>query len=442
MESLDATIIASALPHIARTFGVPPLTLSIGVTAYLVAVGAVIPISGWAAGRLGPRTVSASAIAGFSLASLGCACSTSLAAFVMARMVQGAMAAMMTPVARLLVLDDLPKSELVNFIAFLTWPALIAPLIAPPLGGLIVEHASWRWIFLINLPVGAIGTVIALRVMPARTVIAREPLDVIGLILWTGASAMLVTLVGHAASLPRSVIVAGSAIGALLGVILWRHLARVPAPLFDRSTLEIASFRHVIIGGSLVRSAILANPFLLPLFLQVGLGYGAAKAGLLILAGMAGNIAMNAATTPILLRCRYRRILVINGVLLAIGLAGFAFTDRNTPALLIAFLIGSGLSRSQQFTALNTLAFQDVPAAKMRAANTMFSTAMQVNAAFGIALAALVVGISAREHGNAGGPGLPTFMSASSSSDWLHCWARWTPCGSTPRRGLPAPSPA
>lgn len=400
MEYLDGTIIATALPRMAESFGVTAVQLNVGITAYLVAVGAVIPLSGWLADRLGGRRVFIAAMLLFTLASLGCAASTTLTAFVIARIVQGVAAAMMTPVGRLLVLGNLPKRDLVQTIALLTWPALLAPAIAPPLGGIIVENASWRWIFLINLPLGLIGAIVASRLLTSGQRDRAAQLDGTGFLLWAAVSTGLVVLVGEAARLPIDVALALSATCIVVTAILVRHLRCAPNALFDLSTLRMRSLGHAVIGGSLVRMAILANPFLLPLFLQIGLGLSAARSGVLILIGMAGNIAMKFLTTPILARFPYRAILLVNGLLLAAGFAAFAFVGRGTPIeMTIGLLVATGLCRSMHFTALNTLAFADIPPARMTAASTLFSTAQQLNAALGVAAAGLAIEVSALGHG-------------------------------------------
>lgn len=400
MEYLDGTIIATALPHMAESFGVAAVQLNIGITAYLVAVGTVIPLSGWLAERLGSRRLFIAAMLLFALASLGCAASPTLATFVAARIVQGIAAAMMTPVGRLLVLGDLPKRDLVHTVALLTWPALLAPAIAPPLGGIIVENASWRWIFLLNLPLGLIGAIAAPRLLPGGSGDGKGRLDGSGFLLWAAASAGLVVLVGEAARLPRDVAIGLAMACIVLTVILVRHLRRAPSALFDLTTLRTRSFGHAVIGGSLVRMAILANPFLLPLFLQIGLGFSAARAGVLILIGMVGNIAMKFLTPQILTRYRYRTILLVNGTLLATGFAAFAFVGRGTSIeVTTALLIATGLCRSMHFTALNTLAFTDIPLSRMTHASTLFSTAQQLNAALGVAVAGLAIEVSALAHG-------------------------------------------
>lgn len=402
MEYLDGTIIANALPQIARSFGVGPVALDIGMTAYLAAVGIFIPISGWACDRFGGRRVFALAIAGFTLASLGCAASGSLWSFVACRVAQGIAAAFMTPVGRILVLRDTPPGQLVRVIALLTWPALLAPAIAPPLGGVIVEYASWRWIFLLNLPIGVIGLALVPRLLTRVQPIDTGRFDGLGLLWWSIA---VIALVG-AVQATDMVGAGGAALllgtGIAFGGVAWRHFRRAARPLLDPATLRLPSFAHVVMTGSLSRTAILANPFLLPLLLQIGLGMSALRAGLFILIGMTGNIAMKFATTPILRRFDYRPILFVNGLLLGIGLAAFAAVGPETPdAWLLALLVGTGLARSMQFTALNTLAFADVAPTQTSAASTLLGSMQQINAALAVAMSALIMKLSSGLAGEA-----------------------------------------
>ena len=401
MEYLDGTIIANALPHIARSFHVAAVDLDIGMTAYLIAVGIFIPLSGWVADRVGSRRAFTGAILGFTLASLGCAASGTLGIFVFFRILQGIAAAFMTPVGRLAVLHDARREDLVSTIALLTWPALLAPAIAPPLGGLIVEHTSWRWIFLINVPVGLLGAALVPRLLPQVRPRDPGPIDRRGMLLWAGSIALIVIAVDALARLGTAVTAALLAAAVLLGVAAWRHLRATPHPLLDLTVLRSASFAHAAIAGSFGRIAIMANPFLLPLLLQIGLGMPAAKGGVFILVGMSGNIAMKFATTPVLQMFTYRRVLLVNGALLAAGFGACAAIGPTTPEpWLLTLLVTTGMARSMQFTALNTLAFVDVEPQRMSAASTILSTVQQVNAALGVAISALIIKLSAQWRGS------------------------------------------
>jgi EmrB/QacA subfamily drug resistance transporter len=410
MESLDGTILANALPSMAPDFGAAPVELKITITAYLIAVAVCIPVSGPLARRLGAVRLFQMAMALFALASLGCALSTGLFALTAARVVQGMAASMMLPVGRLLILRDIPKDQLVRAVAVLTWPALLAPIIAPLLGGLIVEHLTWHWIFLINVPIGLSAALLAPHVLsnPPSEPVAR--FDAVGFVIWAVSACLLVGGLGEAADLPGAA-TGGMAIAfAACAALLVRHLKCAPDSLFRLEPLRIGTFRHTIVGGSLVRIAIFANPLLLPLMFQVGLGLSPVDAGFLILLGMLGNLGMKPLTTPILQRFTYRTILVANGLLLSGGFALFALVGPATPRpVLVVLLVGTGMARSMHFTGLNTLAFREVPASQMSAANLLASSAQQVNAALGAAIGALAVEVWTILSGDAGQTDLPAF---------------------------------
>jgi MFS family permease len=370
MENLDGTVITTAVPDIAHSFGVAPLALNVGVSAYLLTLGVFIPISGWVAERYGARRVFAAALAIFTLASVLCGMANSLSEFVWLRVLQGAGGAMMVPVGRLVVLNNTPKEKLIAVIATLTWPALVAPVLGPPVGGFITSYASWRWIFYLNLPLGVIALALAWWLIPDKRAAEQRPFDWPGFLL-SGSALLLLTW------------------GALLLAALGWHLQRAAHPLIDLSSFAIPTFSITIIGGSLFRMAIGAVPFLLPLMFQLGFGLDAFHSGLLVIAVFAGNLLMKPATTPILRRFGFKPVLLVNGLVNVTTLAACALLTPSTPVWIIAaVLFAGGLTRSMQFSALNTIAFADVPQPRMAAANTLFSTAFQVALGLGIALGA------------------------------------------------------
>lgn len=391
MENLDGTVITTAVPEIAQSFGVAPLALNIGVSAYLLTLGVFIPISGWVAQRYGARRVFAAALALFTLASVLCGMASSLSAFVWLRVLQGAGGAMMVPVGRLVVLNNTPKEKLIAVIATLTWPALVAPVIGPAVGGFIASYTSWRWIFYLNLPLGLLALAAAWWLVPDQRAAERRPFDWPGFVLSGGALLLLTwgaESVGGAAPDWRET-GACLALGALLLAALGWHLRRAAHPLIDLSALAIPTFAITIFGGSLFRMAVGAVPFLLPLMLQLGFGLDAFEAGLLVMAVFAGNLMMKTVTTPILRRFGFRPVLLVNGVANVASLAACALLTPATPVWLIAaVLFVGGMTRSMQFTALNTIAFADVPQPRMAAANTLFSTAFQLAMGLGVALGA------------------------------------------------------
>lgn len=396
MENLDATVIATSLPAMARDFGTLPAHLSVGVSAYLVALTVFIPVSGWAADRFGARRVFVAAIAVFTGASLLCALSQGLWSFTAARTLQGLGGAMMVPVGRLVVLRDTPKEGIVRAIAILTWPALVAPVLGPPLGGWISTHWSWHWIFLLNLPLG-IGALACALVLIRDAGRETTPFDATGFVLsGLGFALFMIGIeLASRADLPAAAWIVALAAGVALLAASAHHLRRARHPLFGLSPLRIATFRVTAVGGSLFRTAIGTAPFLLPLMFQLGFGWSAVRAGTLLLWLFAGNLAMKPATTWVMNRFGFRRVLVGNGLLVAAGFGGCALLGAATPmALVAALLFVCGMSRSMQFTALNTIGFADVPQAQMRDATTLFSVLQQMNAGMGIAVGALALGVA------------------------------------------------
>jgi EmrB/QacA subfamily drug resistance transporter len=394
MEILDATIITPAIPLIATSFGVGPVDVNVAITAYLVTVAVLIPASGWVADRFGPKPVFAGAVAIFTLASMGCALSVSLPMLVAMRVLQGVGGAMMVPVGRLAVLRFSGKSNLVRAIALLTWPALAAPVVAPVLGGAIATVGSWRWIFFVNIPIGIVGFVLALRLIRGNADPAPRPLDWRGLLaLGGGIAAALIAL--ESIRLDGTdwalVAVCGAAAAILLIVATW-HLLRSRHPLVELRVLRVPSLRITVSAGSLYRLVITAVPFLLPLQFQLVFGWTPFVAGLLVAMLFAGNIAIKPTTTPLMRRFGIRRVLLVNAVL-SVGCFGLLATlDADMPVVSIAaILFVSGALRSIGFTAYNSLAFSDVSAAELTHANTLNASVQELAAGLGIAVAALTL---------------------------------------------------
>jgi EmrB/QacA subfamily drug resistance transporter len=394
MENLDGTIIATAAPRMAHSFGVPPVDLNVTITAYLLTLGVFIPVSGWVADRFGARTVFAAALAVFTIASGLCAISTGLDELTAVRILQGIGGAMMVPVGRLVVLRSTAKSDLISAIAYLTWPALAAPIIAPVLGGLLTTYASWRWIFVVNLPLGVAALVITLRIVPNLREAGHAALDWRGFLL-TGAG--LTTFVyGLEVVTYGNVDWAVVGLAAAAGLILmsWavRHLRRAEHPLLDLEVFRIPTFRVTNLGGSLFRLAIGATPFLLPLMFQDAFGWTPVKSGLLVIAVFVGNMGIKPFTTPILRRFGFRTVLVGAGVAAGMTIGACAAFTAGTPLALIAVvLMASGVFRSIGFTAYNTIVFADVSAGQMSNANTLSSTIQQLTMGLGVALGAVAL---------------------------------------------------
>lgn len=403
MENLDGTIIATALPQMARSFGVHPVDLSLGITSYLLTLAVFIPISGWAADRFGLRTVFSSAVAVFTAASVLCGMTTSLPEFTAARVLQGIGGAMMVPVGRLAVLRVTPKDGLMRAIAFITWPGLVAPVIGPPLGGFITTYSSWRWIFYLNLPLGCIGLLLSIMYLDNTKENAGRRFDMAGFVLTGVAGATLMyamELLGRS-NTPWSEVMALLAIGLASGGAAWFHVRRAREPVVDLSALRVKTFAVAMGGGSLFRVSISAVPFLLPLLFQVGFGLNAFESGLLTLSVFAGNLSMKVVTTPVMRRFGFRSVLIVNGMFAAISLAAMSLLSPATPrTVIVAVLFLSGLSRSLQFTALNTLSFADVPKAQMSGASALSSTLFQMTMGVGVALGAIALRVAEWLHGH------------------------------------------
>ncbi|MCA5101013.1 MFS transporter [Klebsiella pneumoniae] len=392
MEFLDGTVIATALPDMARDFGVTAVELNIGISAYLITLAVLIPASGWIADRFGARAIFTLALAIFTLASVFCGLSTEVHIFVAMRILQGVGGALMVPVGRLAVLRTTPKHQLIKAIATLTWPALVAPIIGPPLGGFITRYASWHWIFFINVPLGLAAIILSLRIIPDIRETERRSFDLSGFITTSVAMVSLVTAMERLGDRqPRiwpTLALAALGFGCLLYSI--RHFRRAAAPMVRLDALQVPTFRVTMYGGSLFRASISAVPFLLPLLFQVGFGMDPFHSGLLVLAVFVGNLTIKPATTPLIRWLGFRRLLLINGALNVCSLLACALLTPQTPvwAIMLILYLG-GVFRSIQFTGVSTLAFADVPAAQMSDANTLFSTASQLAVGLGITLGAI-----------------------------------------------------
>lgn len=394
MEILDATIIATAIPAIAATFGVAPVDVNIAVSAYLLTVAILIPATGWAADRFGIRPVFLTAIVVFTLASVGCALSASLPMLVAMRVLQGVGGAMMVPVGRLAVLRYSDKADLVRAIALLTWPALTAPVVAPALGGAIATYGSWRWIFLINIPIGIVGLLLAFKLIRGGPAAQTRPFDWRGLLLLgAGIAAALLALehIRVSGTDWMTVGIGGALAVILLGAAIW-HLRRSPAPLMRLSVLRVRTLRITVSGGSLYRLVITAVPFLLPLLFQLEFGWSAFTAGLMVAALFVGNLTIKPLTTPLMRRFGIKRVLLVNGLVSVAWFGVLAALQPGTPVALMAIaLYVSGALRSIGFTAYNSLAFADVDGDELTHANTLNATVQEVAAGLGIAVAALLL---------------------------------------------------
>jgi EmrB/QacA subfamily drug resistance transporter len=394
MQSLDSTVIATALPTIARSLGESPLRLNVAITCYLLSLAVFIPISGWTADRFGARRVFTGAIVVFTLGSIGCGYADSLPALVAARILQGMGGAMMVPVGRLVLLRTVPKSDLVRAMSYVSIPALVGPVMGPPLGGFIVTYASWRWIFFINIPIGILGIVLVNLLVADLKETGRRPFDFGGFAL-TGVG--LATLafgfenVGRGA-LPAAAVVALLAIGVACTAFYLRHARRVSHPIIDLALMRIPTYASATIGGFLFRMGLGALPFLLPLMLQVGFGLNALSSGLLTFASAAGAMTMKMTAAQILRTLGFRIVLVGDAVISALFLFAYSFFRPDTPHLVIfVALLAGGFFRSLQMTSINTLSYADVPPAMLSRATSLTSMAQQLSQTAGVASGALLL---------------------------------------------------
>ncbi|MET0313639.1 MAG: DHA2 family efflux MFS transporter permease subunit [Hansschlegelia sp.] len=392
MENLDSTVLATSLPAIATELGVHPIDLKLALTSYLLSLAVFIPASGWLADRFGARLVFRAAIAVFALGSALAGLAATMPEIVGARIIQGVGGAMMVPVGRLVILRTVPKSELVGSLAWLTIPALIGPVVGPPLGGFITTYFSWRWIFWINLPIAALGLTLATLFIPDIRETERTPFDGLGFLLSGVGLAAVVsgsTALGLEA-LPHWAAFAILGVGAAALAAYVRHAHRTEHPILDLRLFAIPTFRAAILGGSLFRVGIGAAPFLLPLMLQLGFGLSAFQSGLLTFCSALGALFMKFTAQPILRRVGFRNAMVVNAVVAAAFMTAPAMFTATTPsAIIMAALLVGGFFRSLQFTAVNALGYADIDQARMSRATSLASVAQQLSLSLGVSIAAL-----------------------------------------------------
>ncbi|HZP18641.1 MAG TPA: DHA2 family efflux MFS transporter permease subunit [Bauldia sp.] len=404
MENLDSTVLSTALPAIARDFGESPIHLKLALTSYLLAIAVFIPASGWLADRFGARAIFRLAILTFTVGSILCGFSSSIATIVGARVIQGIGGAMMVPVGRLVILRTVPKSQLVGSLAWLTVPALIGPVVGPPIGGFITTYFAWQWIFWINIPVGVLGLTLATLFIPDVRGDSRTGFDGLGFVLSSLGLALFMT--GSTTLgleiLPRPLVLAILASGGILLFGYVVHSRRVASPLVDLSLLSIHSFRMSMIGALLFRLGVGATPFLLPLLLQVGFGLTPFESGSITFASAVGAIVLKFVAPPLLRRHGFRTVLVINSFIASGFVALPAFFTAQTPvALMTGLLFIGGFFRSLQFTSINALNFADVPPERMSRATTLTSVAQQLSLSVGISVGAITLELTTRYGGGA-----------------------------------------
>lgn len=396
MENLDGSIIVTALPQIARAFGTSPIDLSVAVSSYLLSVAVFIPASGWIADRFGARTIFLAAIAVFTLASVLCGLSHGLAAFAIVRALQGIGGAMMVPVGRLVLMRNVSKADMVSAMAYLTVPAVLGPVLGPPLGGFIVTYASWRWIFFLNVPIGVIGAFLVLRLVPNHKEDVTPPFDWLGFALSGLALAGLVysvELASHGGLSPGLLLPFLVGAGALL--LYLRHARARENPILDLKLLHIPTFRLSFFAGNLFRISAGAIPFLLPMMLQAGFGLSAFSSGVLTFISAVGSLLMRVLAGYLLKALGFRRALVLNGFLCALLMLAHGFLTPSTPVLLMpALFFAAGFCRGLQYNGIAALNFADVSKAQMSRATSLASTAQQLSQSLGVATGALFLSVT------------------------------------------------
>jgi EmrB/QacA subfamily drug resistance transporter len=394
MEFIDSTALSTALPTLARAFGTDPLHLKLALTSYILALAVFAPASGWIADRYGAKRVFMLAMGIFLAGSILCGWSRSLPQLVACRLLQGFGGAMMTPVGRLIIVGTTPKSELVSSMAWFTMPALVGPLLGPPLSGIILGFAQWPWIFYINVPVCAVGLVAIAWLVPRLDAPAPGRFDALG---FAYAAIAMSALIGATETfgvdvVPRWVQASALAIALVGGMLYLHHARRETRPVLDLTLFRLPTYRASLLGGTLVRLGVGAGPLLLPLLLQVALHWSPLKAGLVSIWQTFGALAAKPAATRLLHRYGFRKVLIVTlvGSAVVTTLPGF-FREGTPVAVLLGVFVISGFVRSNQFTAANTVAYADVPKERVSAASTLATVTQQVGLSLGISFGATVL---------------------------------------------------
>jgi len=403
MEFIDSTALSTALPTLARAFHTDPIHLKLALTSYILALAVVAPASGWVADRYGPRRVFLSAMGVFLAASVMCGLSHSLAELVAFRIVQGIGGAMMTPVGRLIVVGSSPRERLVSAMSWYTMPALVGPLLGPPLAGVILNFADWPFIFFVNVPVGALGVLAVMRFVPKLKQPHPGRFDTLGFIM---VAVCLTALVGAAETIGVSLVsplvqILAVALAIAAGTAYGFHARRSPRPVLAIGLLRFDTYRTSLIGGTLVRLGLGATPFLMPLLLQVGLGWSPLKAGSISIAQAFGAMMFKPVAPLVMRRFGFRSILVSTNLLVAALTAAPAVFRSSTPIYaIVAVLAVGGFMRSVQFTATNTVAFADVPQTSISRATTLATVVQQVGMSLGISFGALLLHLARGKGGH------------------------------------------
>ncbi len=394
MENMDSSIIATSLPAIASDLGTDPVSLKLAFTTYLLSLTVFLPISGWLADRFGARHVFRAAIVVFVLASVGCGLAQSLGSLVAARAMQGLGGALMVPVGRIILLRTVPKSELVDALALLALPAMVGPLIGPPVGGFITTFFDWRWVFWMNVPPGLVGLGLATWLMPHERVQNVPEFDGKGFFLsGVGLSCTVFGLTVFGRDLVRTeIVLALVVLGVICLALYYRHFKRARAPVLDLGLFRIQTFSAGVAGGGFYRLGIGAFPFLMSLMLQIGFGLTPFQTGMITCASALGALSMKMGAAKIIRHVGFRPLLIWNGLVSSMTLAVSGLFTPLTPALLIAVILMLGaFMRSLQFTAMNAMSYADVEHGEMSRATSLYTVVQQLALAAGVTIAAFVL---------------------------------------------------
>ena len=396
MENMDGTVISTSLPAIAADLHQDPIVLKLALTSYMLTLAVFIPASGWVADRFGARTVFCTAIVVFTLGSIACGSSSSLRTLIAARVFQGLGGAMMVPVGRLVLLRTVPKSDLVNALAYLTVPALLGPVAGPPLGGFITTYFNWRWIFWINVPIGVLGVLLSLRFIANLREEDVPRFDFRGFVL---SGVGLLSLISGFSAIGRGIapawaVAAMIVVGAAALFAYVRHAGQNEDAILDLKLLRIPTFFSGVVGGLIFRVGIGALPFLLPLLLQIGFGLTPFESGSLTFATAAGAMAMKFTASTALRWFGFRRTLIVNAMISGAFMASYAlFTSTTAHWLIFLALLAGGFFRSLEFTALNAISYADIDPPRMSRATSFASVSQQMSGAVGVAVAAVCIQI-------------------------------------------------
>ena len=398
MEQLDATILVTAIPDMARDLNTTPLAMNLAVTSYILSLAVFIPVSSWFADRFGARRVFVGALAVFTLGSTLCGLASGLPTLVATRVLQGFGGAMMTPVGRLVLLRSFPRSELVTAMTYMIVPAVVGPTIGPLLGGVLTTYASWRWVFYVNVPVGLAGIMLALRFFTDERAPEPPRFDLPGfLLIGAGLAALQFALenVGHPL-LPPAAVGALAAAGLLCLALFARHALRTADPALDIRLFHVRTLRVSTLAGGLSRVGANAVPFMLPLMLQLGFGLSPVQSGSLTFVTSLGALAVRPVSAAMLRVCGFRNLLTANAVVTAAVIAAFALTTAETPHwLIIIHVLLFGVARSVQFVSTNTLTYADMPPAKLSRSTSLGGVIQQLTISVGVAMAATLLSLIA-----------------------------------------------